>query len=66
MTIRVNGETIALESPLTVSGLLKKLNILPERVAVEANLTIIKKNRYGDYELQEGDVVEIVNFVGGG
>lgn len=66
MTIRLNGETHELAGPMTISDLLEALGIDPRRVAVEHNLYIIKRNRYGDTMLAAGDEVEIVNFVGGG
>jgi thiamine biosynthesis protein ThiS len=51
---------------MTVLELLDRLSIDPRRVAVEHNLTIIKRDRYATTTIGEGDEVEIVNFVGGG
>ena len=51
---------------MSVTALLARLEIDPRRVAVEHNLTIIKKPRYPEVIVAEGDTVEIVNFVGGG
>ena len=66
MTITLNGEHFELDSPMSVAALLAKLDIDPRRVAVEHNLTIIKKQTYSDVLVGDGDTVEIVNFVGGG
>ena len=66
MTITLNGEPFQLDSPMSVAALLAKLEIDPRRVAVEHNLTIIKRQKYPDTEIGEGDRLEIVNFVGGG
>lgn len=66
MTITLNGERFELDQPLTVAGLLAHLDIDPRRVAVEHNLEIVKRQTYADVQLDEGDTVEIVNFVGGG
>ena len=44
---------------------LGELRIKPERVAVEVNLSIIKKSDYDSCRLKDGDRIEIVNFVGG-
>ena len=66
MEITLNGERFELEQPLTVIALLEKLDIDPRRVAVEQNLVVIKRDRYGTSALAEGDQIEIVNFVGGG
>lgn len=66
MTIRLNGEPHELPGPLTIAELLDRLDIDPRRVAVEHNLTIVRRERYASTTIGEGDEVEIVNFVGGG
>jgi thiamine biosynthesis protein ThiS len=64
--IRLNGDPFEIASPLSISALLADLKIDPRRVAVEHNLDIIKRARYDTTIINEGDEVEIVNFVGGG
>jgi len=64
--IRVNGEAVEVPGPLTVSALLERLAIDARRVAVEHNLTVLKRAAFVTTELHDGDEVEIVNFVGGG
>ena len=66
MKIRLNGDPHELAAPMTVLQLLDQLAIDPRIVAVEHNLTIIKRDRYGSTMIGEGDEVEIVRFVGGG
>ena len=66
MDITLNGERFELERPTSVAELLARLDIDPRRVAVEHNLTILKRHTFSDIVLGEGDTVEIVNFVGGG
>jgi sulfur carrier protein len=66
MRLLVNGTETELKDDLTVTGLLESLEIDPGRVAVEVNLKIIKKCDYDSQALNEGDAIEIVNFVGGG
>lgn len=65
MLIFVNGEPQTIE-PATVLGYLEALAIDPRRVAVELNLDILPKTAYETTLLNEGDRVEIVQFVGGG
>jgi sulfur carrier protein len=65
MNLTVNGNTLITES-VTIPDLLKELGINPDRVAVEVNLSIIKKADYSAYTLKEGDTIEVINFVGGG
>lgn len=38
----------------------------PAGIAVECNEEMVAKSRYAEYVLKDGDVVEIVSFVGGG
>jgi thiazole synthase len=66
MRISLNGEPHELAGPLTLTALLRELNIDPRRVAVEHNLVVVKRARYDSTQIQDGDEVEIVNFVGGG
>jgi sulfur carrier protein len=65
MRLTINGETSESRAA-TVRELLDELGISPERVAVEVNLAIVRRARYGETALADGDSVEIVNFVGGG
>lgn len=65
MRLTVNGKEYFTEEN-ALSHLLKELDIVPERVAVEVNLRVIKREDLGHYQLNDGDDVEIVYFVGGG
>jgi thiazole synthase len=66
MTIILNGDPVEVGGPLTLSALLLQLGVDARRVAVEHNLNVIKRPSYDTTQIQEGDQVEIVNFVGGG
>lgn len=66
MNLQINGEKRQIPSSLTVTELLKTLDVDCRRVAVEVNRAIVKKQEYDNHKLSDGDAVEIVNFVGGG
>jgi thiamine biosynthesis protein ThiS len=66
VTITLNGEPFDVNGPLTVTELLSHLEIDARRVAVEHNITVLKRTAFDDTVVREGDEVEIVNFVGGG
>ena len=66
MHIQVNGEQRTLADGLTVGGLLTELDIRPDRVAVELNLSILDRNEFDGRRLREGDRIEIISFIGGG
>ena len=67
MKLVINGEARELAGDaLTVEGLLEALGLAGRRVAVEVNAHIVKRGTYAEQALCEEDVVEIVQFVGGG
>lgn len=66
MTITLNGERHEISQPMTVDALLASLDIDARRVAVEHNLNILKRHRFPEVVVGDGDSIEIVNFVGGG
>ena len=66
MTIQLNGEPYEVPEPISVSRLLKTLEIDSRRVAVEHNRLVVKKAAYPLTVVAEGDEIEVVNFVGGG
>lgn len=66
MEIRLNGKTREVADRITIGRLLEELKLPPPRVAVQVNMDIIKRERYGEVALQPGDTVEILTFMSGG
>ena len=66
VVITLNGDRFELPAPVTVADLLRRLDIDPRRVAVEHNLAVLKRAAFDDTLVNEGDQIEVVNFVGGG
>ena len=67
ITLTVNGAPRELAHSSTLAGLLGSLRIDPRLVVVEHNRSILRdRDTYGSVNLEDGDVVEIVHFVGGG
>lgn len=66
MRLIINGEPHDMADGLTVAALLEALELDGRRLGVERNLSIVPKSAYAATALGEGDVVEIVQFVGGG
>jgi len=65
--LMVNGAPRELARNSTIAGLLGSLSLDPRLVVVEHNRTILRdRNTYSTQNLSDGDVVEIVHFVGGG
>ena len=66
MMITFNGENKTVPDGIMVLGLLEFLKVQQERVAVELNLEIIKKDKFGTTAIKEGDNLEVVSFMQGG
>lgn len=66
MQITVNGETREVTDGLTVAQLLADLHFPLERVAVERNRQVLPREQWPHTRLESGDVLEIVQLVGGG
>ncbi|MEO7034876.1 MAG: sulfur carrier protein ThiS [Polyangiaceae bacterium] len=66
MKITVNGDAREVPDRLTVRGLVEHLGLTDGPVAVERNREVVPRAVHPSTELQAGDVLEIVHFVGGG
>lgn len=66
LRVTINGKDHGLEAPLSVCALLSQLGLEPAKIAVERNLEIVPRSRYGEITVADGDRLEIVQFVGGG
>ena len=64
--IVVNGAAKKISRGTTVAGLIVELGLGDRRVAVERNREVVPRDRHGSCELQAGDRLELVTFVGGG
>ena len=63
--IKINGISYDLAGK-TVADYLAGTDFGPNRIAVERNGVIVRRADYASTVLNDGDVVEIVRFVGGG
>jgi len=66
MKLVINGEDRDLAEPVTLEGLVERLGMKPDRVAVELNREIVPRDQWSRTRLKESDRLEIVHFVGGG
>jgi len=66
MQIQVNGKPQTLPSRQTISELLGCLELDAARVVVERNRQIVPREQLAATALEEGDQLEILQFVGGG
>ncbi|MGK2936070.1 MAG: sulfur carrier protein ThiS [Gemmatimonadaceae bacterium] len=67
VSLTVNGEEKELPAGSSVADLLESHKLDPRMVVVEHNRVILRdRDAYARIELSEGDMIEIVHFVGGG
>jgi thiamine biosynthesis protein ThiS len=66
ITVTVNGEKRQIAEKVMVLDLLKDLGLGGRRVAVERNREIVGRDSYESTVVRDGDVFEIIEFVGGG
>lgn len=66
MLLKINGKGEEFESGVTVDKLLKDKGIRSEMVAVELNGAIVEREEYTSTELNEGDEMEYLYYMGGG
>ena len=66
MQIVVNGESREVPPQINLQDLLRLLELKEDRVAVELNRDIVRRDRWPETRLHPQDRLEIVQFVGGG
>jgi thiamine biosynthesis protein ThiS len=66
LALTINGEGRRMPGPATVQDLLDRLGLDARGIVVELNRRIVRRPEIGETALQDGDVLELVHFVGGG
>ena len=66
MHVFVNGEKKEFSDGLSLEQLVNELVLPGLRIAVELNGVVVRRGDWTETTLNDGDLIEIVNFVGGG
>ncbi|HSH70424.1 MAG TPA: sulfur carrier protein ThiS [Deferrisomatales bacterium] len=66
MKVSINGRLRMLPAGTSLARLLQELELEAARVVVERNRSIVPREEFAAVALGDGDVLEIVHFVGGG
>ena len=66
VNFELNGERCHGTEPVTVHGLLQRLDLQRRRVAVAINAEIVPRSRFAQALIRDGDRVEVIQAVGGG
>lgn len=63
----VNGEGQEVQLPATVADLIKQNNVAqPDMVSVQVNEEFVDREEFATLQLNEGDAVDFLYFMGGG
>lgn len=66
MEIKVNGEIRDVSEGTTMLDLITSLELTERVMASALNMEIVKQDAWDKAVLKEGDVIELLDFVGGG
>jgi thiamine biosynthesis protein ThiS len=66
LLVQVNGESREVPERTSLDDLVSELSLTPARIAIELNQKVVRRDRWAETILAEGDRIEIVHFVGGG
>jgi len=66
MKLQINGEERSFSDGLTLAAVVEQLGVKADRVAIELNKIIVRREAWAATKLRDGDRLEIVHFVGGG
>ncbi|MCD6173111.1 MAG: sulfur carrier protein ThiS [Sulfurimonas sp.] len=66
MNIIINGESKKFPEKINLTMLLKELSLEGKVMAAAVNMEIVKQNNWDKCILNDGDKLELLDFVGGG
>ncbi|MFD0371604.1 MULTISPECIES: sulfur carrier protein ThiS [unclassified Streptomyces] len=66
LSLSVNGESRALDGPLSLDALVATLTTAPSGVAAAVNETVVPRSQWAATLLGDGDRVEVLTAVQGG
>ena len=66
ITIVLNGEERKIDGAVTVDRLLDLFSLPRQRVAIELNKEVVRKQEWPETKVKDADRIEVIHFVGGG
>ncbi len=66
MLVQINSESREVRDRSTLDDLVSELSLAPTRIAIELNQKVVRRDKWAQTTLADGDRIEIVHFVGGG
>jgi thiamine biosynthesis protein ThiS len=66
INVVLNGEPRKVETEVTLDRMLDLFSLPRQRVAIELNRSVVRRNDWPVTFVSDGDVIEVIHFVGGG
>lgn len=66
MKLIINGETKEFDNGKSLQDILNELKLDGKVMAAAVNMEIVKQDNWSDYKPNDGDKLELLDFVGGG
>ena len=66
MNLTINGEKRSFNEGITLQEVLKELSLEGKVMAAAVNMDIVKQDSWSNHKLENGDKLELLDFVGGG
>jgi sulfur carrier protein len=67
MTITINGAKREIQAGVTLAQMLKELGLAERQgIAVAVNEAVVTRARLGEYRVEDGDTIEVIQAVSGG
>ena len=66
INVVLNGESRKIEREVTLDQMLDLFSLPRQRVAIELNRSVVRRDEWPATPVNDGDVIEVIHFVGGG
>ncbi len=66
MKVFINGEVKNTPEGLNLDELLRHFSMPSQRIAIEMNMSVVRRKDWEKMKVNETDKIEIIHFVGGG
>ena len=66
INVVLNGEPREIENDVTLDRMLDLFSLPSQRVAIELNRSVVRRGEWPATPVNDGDVIEVIHFVGGG
>lgn len=66
MKVFINGEVKNIPEGLNLDELLRHFSLPTQRIAIEMNMSVVRRKDWEKMKVNETDKIEIIHFVGGG